>query len=79
MTDSPTTQTTTPMTMASAMVRRNEIVTSCAIATGTIMSALTSSRPTTRMATVTVRAAMTAIAMFRARTGSPEARENSSS
>ena len=36
----------------------------CAAATGTTISALTSSRPTTRIATVTVTAAVTAISRF---------------
>ena len=51
----------------------------CAAATGTTISALTSSRPTTRIATVTVTAAVTAISRFSARTGSPVTRANSSS
>ncbi len=77
--DSPTTHTTTPTTDATSIVRRNERVTSWATATGTIMRALTSSSPTTRIDTVTVSAATTATAMFSVRTGRPDARANSSS
>src|SRR5947209_2014636 len=62
------------MTLAAVMVRPNDRVYSCAIATGTIISALTSSSPTTRIAMVTVRAAIVATSMDRTRTGRPEAR-----
>ena len=61
------------------MVRLNDRANSCAMATGTIISALTSSRPTTRIAMVTVRAAMVATSIDSSRTGSPLARANSSS
>ena len=75
----PTTLTTTPITLASVIVRLNDRANSCAIATGTIISALTSSRPTTRIAMVTVSAAMVATSIDSSRTGSPLARANSSS
>ena len=61
------------------MVPRKPRVTSCAVATGTTISALTSSRPTARMATVTVTAVVTASSRFSARTGRPETRAYSSS
>src|SRR5690606_13300052 len=77
--DSPRTHTATPTTDATSMVRRNERVTSWATATGTIIRALTSSSPTTRIDTVTVSAATTATATFSVRTGRPDARANSSS
>src|SRR5690606_34979787 len=75
----PATQTTTPMAIAVAMVRRNDEVISCATATGTIIRALTSRTPTTRIASVTVSAATTAIVTLSTRTGRPAARANSSS
>src|SRR5690606_12337965 len=75
----PDTQTTTPTTLAVSMVRPNACVTCCATATGTIMSALTSSSPTTRIATVTVSADTTATTTLSAHTGSPDATANSSS
>ena len=46
-------------------------VTCWAAATGITISALTSSSPTTRMATVTVTAAVTASSRFSSRTGRP--------
>src|SRR5665811_1827338 len=48
----------TTIAIAVSMVRRKDEVTSCATATGTIISALTRSTPTTRIATVTVSALM---------------------
>jgi hypothetical protein len=55
-------------------------VVSCwVVATGTTIRALTSSRPTTLMATVTVTAAPTATSRLRKRTGKPETRATSSS
>ncbi len=50
-----------------------------AAATGTTIRALTSSSPTTRIATVTVTAAVTATSRLRKRTGSPCTRATSSS
>src|SRR5690625_6183148 len=76
---SPVTQTTAPMPIASTIVRWKEEVINCATATGTIINAETSSRPTTRIATVTVSAATTAMRMVIARTGKPVERANSSS
>ena len=67
------------MTLAAVIVRLNERAYSWAMATGTIISALTRSRPTTRIAMVTVRAAIVAMSIDRNRTGSPLARANSSS
>ena len=49
-----------PSTIAAAIVVRNERVSCCAVATGTTISAETSSRPTVRIATVTLTAASTA-------------------
>ena len=46
--------------MATPIVERNERVSCCAVATGTTISAETSSSPTVRIATVTVTAASTA-------------------
>lgn len=71
--------TVMPVTTARTKVARKDFDSCWAAATGTTMSALTSSRPTTRMATVTVTAAVTAISRFRARTGRPVTRANSSS
>ncbi len=71
--------TATPMATAIAKVAAKLRLSCCAAATGTTMSALTSSSPTTRMATVTVTAAVTAVSRFSARTGSPVTRANSSS
>lgn len=71
--------TAVPITTASTKVTLKDLVICCAAATGTTISALTSSRPTTRIATVTVTAAVTAISRFSTRTGSPDTRANSSS
>ena len=49
-----------PRTMAAPSVPRNERVSCCEVATGTTIRAETSSRPTVRMATVTLTAASTA-------------------
>ena len=49
-----------PSTMAATSVVRKERVTCCAVATGTTISAETSSSPTVRIATVTLTAASTA-------------------
>ena len=57
----------------------NDLATSWLVAFGTIMSALMSSSPTTRMATTTVVAVSTASTMLSGRTGSPTARAYSSS
>lgn len=51
----------------------------CEAATGITISALTSSSPTTRMATVTVTAAVTATSRLSSRTGRPVTWANSSS
>ena len=67
------------MTTAQRIVARNDDPISCAAATGTIISALMSSRPTIRIDTTTVTAVRTARAMLRARTGIPIARAYSSS
>ena len=53
--------------------------TSCAVAVGTIISALNSSRPTTRMDSTVVVATTTASSRLSLATGSPAARANSSS
>ena len=53
--------------------------TSCAVATGTTINALTSSTPTTRIEMTTVHAASTASSRLSAITGRPLARANSSS
>src|ERR1700730_1214384 len=70
---------TTPNAIARCMVDRNPRVTSWAAATGTTIMALTSSRPTARMATVTVTAVITASSRFSARTGRPDTLAYSSS
>ncbi len=75
----PASVTATPVTTESTNVTLNDRVICCAAATGTTIRALTSSSPTTRMATVTVTAAVTAISRFSTRTGSPVTRANSSS
>ncbi len=75
----PLTVTVTPMTPAMARVAPKLRVSCCAAATGTTISAETRIRPTTRIATVTVTAAVTAVRRFRARTGRPVTRANSSS
>lgn len=75
----PDSVTAVPITTASVKVTANDFVSCCAAATGTTISALTRSSPTTRMATVTVTAAVTAMSRFSARTGSPVTRANSSS
>ncbi len=71
--------TLTPMATATAKVAAKLRLSCCAAATGTTISALTSNNPTTRMATVTVTAAVIAVSRFSARTGSPVTRANSSS
>ena len=58
---SPPTDASVPSAMAAASVVRNERVSCCAVATGTTMSAETSSSPTVRIATVTLTAASTAM------------------
>ncbi len=75
----PPTATLTPIATATANVAAKLRVSCWAAATGTTMSALTSSRPTTRIATDTVTAAVTAVSRFRNRTGRPVTRANSSS
>ena len=50
-----------PAAIAPSMVVRNPRENCCAVATGMIISALTSSRPTVRIATLTVTAASTEI------------------
>ena len=55
----PPSDTTMPIAIAATSVVRNDRVSCCDVATGTTMSALTSSRPTVRIATVTVTAAIT--------------------
>src|SRR5690606_11965538 len=72
-TQMPVPAATTPMAIARCCVARKLRVSSCAVATGTTISALTSSRPTARIATVTVTAVATAVSRLRARTGSPAA------
>lgn len=67
------------MVMARRIVRAKEWETSWAMATGTIMTAETSSAPTTRIETDTVRAATTATVTLSAPVGRPLARANSSS
>ena len=57
----------------------NDRATSWLAALGTIMSALMSSRPTTRIATTTVVAVRTASTMLSGSTGMPTARAYSSS
>ena len=49
-----------PSTIAAASVVRNDRVSCCEVATGTTISAETSSSPTVRIATVTLTAASTA-------------------
>ncbi len=75
----PARHATTPITQAVTNVLRNDRVICCAVATGTTISALTSSSPTVRIATVTVTAAITAISRFSSWTRSPVTRANSSS
>src|SRR6266540_3849654 len=75
----PDRQAATPSPHAATNVPRNDRVSCCAVATGTTISALTSSSPTVRIATVTVTAAITAISTLSARTGNPATRANSSS
>ena len=53
-----------PSTIAATSVVRNDRVTCCAVATGTTISAETSSSPTVRIATVTLTAASTATRML---------------
>ena len=50
-----------PSSIAATIVVRKPRANCCDVATGTTISALTSSRPTVRIATVTVTAASTAI------------------
>lgn len=71
--------TLTPSATEIAKVAAKLRVSCWAAATGTTISAETRSRPTTRIATVTVTAAVTAVSRFSARTGSPVTRANSSS
>ena len=56
----PPTEASVPSPIASSSVARKPRLTCCAVATGTTISALTSSSPTVRIATVTVTAAITA-------------------
>ena len=65
--------------MASASCVRKPRVSCWLAPTGTTISALTSSSPTTRIATTTVSAAVTAISRLRKRTGRPLALATSSS
>ena len=67
----PASEATTPIPIASANVVRKLRVSCCAVATGTTISALTSSSPTVRMDTVTVTAASTAISRPYARDRHP--------
>ena len=62
----PITDTSAPMSIPKPIVERNDLANSCAVATGMIMIADTSSAPTTRIDTATVTADMTAISMERA-------------
>lgn len=71
--------TLTPIATAIAKVAAKLRLSCCAAATGTTIRADTRSSPTTRIATVTVTAAVTAVSRFRARTGRPVTRANSSS
>ena len=56
----PPTDATMPSTMAAPRVPRKERLSCCEVATGTTISAETSSSPTVRIATVTLTAASTA-------------------
>ena len=60
----PPTETATPMAMAQARAAKKPRTRLCAAATGTTINALTSSRPTVRMAKVTVTAARTTSRML---------------
>src|SRR5690606_23978642 len=75
----PAPATTSPMPIARYWVARNPPASSCAVATGTTISALTSNRPTARIATVTVTAVVTASTRLTVRTGKPLTRAYSSS
>ena len=57
----PISAATIPTTIAPAIVDRKPRANCCDVATGTTISALTSSRPTVRIATATVTAASTEI------------------
>ena len=70
----PLTAAAAPITMPVSMVVRNPLVNCWAVATGMTISALTSKRPTVRMATVTVIAAITAISAPYNLTGMPVVR-----
>ena len=56
----PPTEASVPSAMAATSVVRKERVSCCEVATGTTISAETSSSPTVRIATVTLTAASTA-------------------
>src|SRR4051794_27349902 len=71
--------TSTPTTTATSTDVRKLRLTSWATAFGTIIRALISSSPTTRIETTTVTAVSTASTMLRPRTGSPTARAYSGS
>ena len=65
----PITDTSAPKSIPKPIVERNDLANSCAVATGMIMIADTSSAPTTRIDTATVTADMTATALVAARDG----------
>ena len=75
----PATLTTTPVATATSSEARKLWHSSWAMALGRIISALISSRPTTRIETTTVTAVSTASSRFSVSTGRPTARAYSGS
>ena len=73
----PPTDATHPTAIAPNSVTRKERASCCEVATGTTISAETSSSPTVRIATVMLTAASTAMSRFHARTRRPATRAKS--